>query len=120
MTMMTLRGQHDGSLSLTPEHLGPVEVRISVSQNTAHVWFGAQHADARAALAEALPRLREMFGDAGMTLGHADVSQQAPRQGSREGALTRVGVAQVDGVDVVDTTNQPAVRVALGLVDTYV
>jgi flagellar hook-length control protein FliK len=122
MTMMTLRGQHEGSLNLTPEHLGPVEVRISVSQNTANIWFGAQHADARAALAEALPRLREMFGAAGMTLGHAGVSQQAPRQGSREGELARVGVTQANGaVDVADPLGRPqARRIALGLVDTYV
>lgn len=120
LTLMSLRGQHEGSLTLTPEHLGPLEVRISVSHNTANVWFGAQHADARAALAEAMPRLRELFGNAGLTLGQSSVSQQAPRQGSRDGETPRVGATQAAGVDVVETTAPATRRVLLGLVDTYV
>lgn len=80
LVVMSARGQQEGSLTLSPEHLGPLEVRISVHQNTANVWFGAQHADTRAALTDALPRLRELFGDAGLSLGHAGVSEEAPRQ----------------------------------------
>src|SRR5690606_31118744 len=80
LVMMSTRGQHEGSLTLSPEHLGPLEVRISVQQTNAQVWFGAQHADTRAALAEALPRLREMFAEAGLSLGQAGVSQEAPRR----------------------------------------
>lgn len=84
IVLMTARGQQEGSLSLTPEHLGPVEVRISVIHNTASVWFSAQHADTRAALAEAMPRLREMFSDAGLALGQADVSHEPPRRHAAE------------------------------------
>ncbi len=80
LVVMSARGQQEGSLTLSPEHLGPLEVRISVHQSTANVWFGAQHADTRAALAEAMPRLRELFGEAGLSLGHAGVSEEAPRQ----------------------------------------
>lgn len=80
LVMMSTRGQHEGSLTLSPEHLGPLEVRISVQHNNAQVWFGAQHADTRAALAEALPRLREMFAEAGLSLGQAGVSHEAPRR----------------------------------------
>lgn len=80
LVQMSMRGQQEGSLTLTPEHMGPLEVRISMNQNTAHVWFGAQHADTRAVLAETLPRLREMFAEAGLSLGHAGVSQEAPGQ----------------------------------------
>jgi len=82
LVMMTTRGQNEGSLTLAPEHLGPLEVRISMQQNTANVWFGAQHAETRAALAEALPRLREMLADAGLSLGQSGVSHEAPRQGA--------------------------------------
>jgi flagellar hook-length control protein FliK len=78
LAMMTVRGQHEGSLTLTPEHLGPLEVRISVNQDTTNVWFGAQHADTRAALADAIPRLREMFAASGLALGQAGVSQDMP------------------------------------------
>jgi len=121
LTMMTLRGQHEGSLNLTPDHLGPVEVRISVNQNTANVWFGAQHADTRAAITEAMPRLRELLGDAGLTLGQSGVSQQAPRHGSRSGEAQRNGVDAPSGVaDGAAATPAIARRIALGLVDTYV
>jgi flagellar hook-length control protein FliK len=119
ITLMSLRGQHEGSLNLTPEHLGPLEVRISVNQDTANVWFGSQHADTRAALVDALPRLRELLADAGMMLGQANVSQQAPRQGARGGEAARNGVVARE-VEAADVVVSPATRrVALGLVDTY-
>jgi flagellar hook-length control protein FliK len=121
MVMMNLRGQHEGSLNLTPEHLGPLEVRVSVNQGTANVWFGAQHADTRAALAEALPRLRELFADAGLVLGHAGVSQEAPRQQARDAETARTaGTARADAVDGSELpARQAPRRVSLGLVDTY-
>ncbi|HWL63640.1 MAG TPA: flagellar hook-length control protein FliK [Steroidobacteraceae bacterium] len=86
LVVMSARGQQEGSLTLSPEHLGPLEVRISIHHNTANVWFGAQHADTRAALTEAMPRLRELFGDAGLSLGHAGVSEEAPRHSAATGA----------------------------------
>jgi flagellar hook-length control protein FliK len=120
--LMTLTGQHEGTLTLTPEHLGPVEVRVSVNQNSANVWFGAQHADTRAALTEALPRLRELFAGAGLALGSADVSQQAPGQRGQGAAAGRSSSADAaSGVDGLESVSRPAPRrLALGLVDTYV
>jgi flagellar hook-length control protein FliK len=121
LVLMSMRGQHEGSLSLTPEHLGPLEVRVSVSQNTANVWFGSQHADTRAALAEAMPRLRELMAGAGLTLGETGVSQHAPRQGSREGEPARISGARAgDVIEGLESASRPvARRIALGLVDTY-
>ncbi len=121
LMLMSLTGQHEGSLNLTPEHLGPLQVHVSVNQNTANVWFGAQHADTRAALADAMPRLRELLGSAGLMLGQAGVSHQAPRQGAREGAPAPVAAAQAaNAVDGLDPAARASVRrVALGLVDTY-
>jgi flagellar hook-length control protein FliK len=91
LLVMSVRGQQEGSLSLTPEHLGPLEVRISVSQDTTSIWFGAQHADTRAALTDALPRLREMFAASGLALGHAGVSHDMPRQDARRSEVQVVG-----------------------------
>jgi len=121
MVLMSLRGQHEGSLNLTPEHLGPLEVRISVNQGTANVWFGSQHADTRAALAEALPRLRELFADAGLMMGHAGVSQEAPRQSPRDGDAARFAAStQGNAIDDLDAAAPASTRrIALGLVDTY-
>src|SRR5690606_18028489 len=115
--MMTTRGQHEGSLRLAPEDLGPLEVRISVQQNTAHVWFGAQHADTRAALAEALPRLREMLADAGLSLGNAGVSHEAPgRDADRSMPLQRrLGPAATQAA----AAPQDVRRTVSGLLDLY-
>jgi flagellar hook-length control protein FliK len=117
---MSLHGQHEGSLNLTPEHLGPLEVRLSVNQGTASVWFGSQHADTRAALTEALPRLRELFADAGLQLGHAGVSHEAPRQETRDSEAARFAGSARGDMDGAETL-APVTRMALalGLVDTY-
>lgn len=119
LVMMTTRGQGEGSLTLAPEHLGPLEVRISMNQNTANVWFAAQHADTRAALAEALPRLRELLAESGLSLGHAGVSHEAPReQAAREQLQARDA-----GLDVVaagaETPAQAVRRAVSSLLDLY-
>lgn len=118
LVMMSTRGQQEGSLTLAPEHLGPLEVRITLQQNTASIWFGAQHADTRAALTEALPRLRELFADAGLSLGHAGVSQDAPRRELQEAAPQR---RSGDGAAIAgaETSPQPVRRALTGLLDLY-
>jgi flagellar hook-length control protein FliK len=117
LAMMSVRGQQEGSLSLTPEHLGPLEVRISVNQDSTNVWFGAQHADTRAALADAMPRLREMFATAGLELGHTGVSHEMPGQEARRGE------AAVSGATADSEPTEPvpvkAARVVTGLLDTW-
>jgi len=80
LTLMAERGQHSASLRLSPEHLGPLEIRIAIRDDQASVWFGAAHADTRAAIEHALPRLREMFAAQGMTLTDAGVSHEPPRE----------------------------------------
>lgn len=120
LVTMSLRGQQEGSLSLTPEHLGPLEVRISVSQDTTNVWFGAQHADTRAALTEALPRLREMFAASGLSLGQAGVSHDMPRQDARNSGEARgdAGALRAESTDVAAVA-APTRRVRSGLLDAW-
>lgn len=119
LVMMTTRGQGEGSLTLAPEHLGPLEVRISMNQNTANVWFGAQHADTRAALAEALPRLRELLAESGLSLGHAGVSHEAPReQAGREPVQARHAGSEVLAASA-ETPAQAVRRAVSSLLDLY-
>lgn len=119
LIVMSSRGQHEGSLTLSPEHLGPLEVRITVSQQTTHILFGAQQAETRAALAEALPRLREMFAEAGLSLGHAGISQEAPRQDTREADASRVSPHDEGGAESGETVRKAAHRIGSGLLDLY-
>jgi len=112
--LLVERGVSSATLRLAPEHLGPIEIRIDVVEDKANVWFGATHADTRAALADALPRLRDMLAGSGMLLGDAGVRQDAPG-GSRDHALQSPSACgQPESVE------PERVHVArIGLVDAY-
>ena len=118
ITWMAHQGVQSASLQMTPEHMGPVEVKISVQDGSATVSINAAHADTRAALEQALPRLREMFSTQGMTLTDASVSQQFSRGQAQKQGIKAVG--SVGGAS--DEASSPVVSVTsarLGLVDTY-
>jgi flagellar hook-length control protein FliK len=119
ITWMANQGVQSASLQLSPEHLGPVAVHISVQDGSASVAFNANHADTRAALEKALPQLREMFATQGLTLTDASVSQQSPRGQPQKQAVAAIGA--IGGVSSEESTS-PLAAVAstrLGLVDTY-
>ena len=104
------------TLRLTPEHLGPVDVRIDIEDSQVNVSFGAAHSDTRAALELALPRLREVLAGAGLTLGEASV-QQHMRRGSQnrsDGARAATDAADQSAVAMI------SVRRMLGVIDEYV
>jgi flagellar hook-length control protein FliK len=117
LTWMTQNGLETGSLRVSPEHLGPVEVKISVQNGDASVWFGATHPDTRAALEQALPRLREMFASQGMTLSDSGVSRESPRNQTK--SQTPQSISAMSAVGSADVSTAAAVRMSLGLVDTY-
>lgn len=119
LVLMSMRGQQEGSLTLTPEHLGPLEVQISVNKDTANVWFGAQHADTRSALTDAMPRLRELLAASGLSLGQSGVSEQAPRRTAGESASSRGGgvAAELNGAAEIVAAGWHPLRT--GLIDTY-
>lgn len=62
-------------LRVTPAHLGPIDVHISVHNDQASVAFSAQHVLTREHLEAAIPRLREMLGSSGLNLANVNVSQ---------------------------------------------
>jgi len=119
LVLMSVRGQQQGSLTLTPEHLGPMEVQISVNKDTANVWFGAQHADTRAALVDAMPRLRELLASSGLSLGQSGVSEQAPREAFPAPASHRGSDPLALDVEQGETSATAWRRWNPGLLDTY-
>jgi flagellar hook-length control protein FliK len=116
LTTMTEQGRHAASLRLSPEHLGPLEIRISIRDDQASVWFGAAHADTRAAIEHALPRLRDMFEAQGMSLADAGVFHEAPREQPHCQANKASADSHTSSAD--EPTSIP-VRVNIGLVDAY-
>jgi flagellar hook-length control protein FliK len=107
------QGVQSATLRLNPEHMGPVDVRLSLSDSQVTVNFSAASAETRAALEQSLPRLREMLAGAGLSLGEAQVQQQM-RQGSQNGSHSTGGAADTDVRDSLVRVPQ-----RLGLVDEY-
>jgi flagellar hook-length control protein FliK len=113
--MMSESGHHTASLKLSPEHLGPLEISITVRDDKASVWFGAAHADTRAAIETALPRLREMFEAQGLSLADAGVFREPPREQQVVKNTTTSG-GQGEATEEVTAVST---RARLGLVDAY-
>jgi flagellar hook-length control protein FliK len=116
LTMMVEQGKHTASLRLSPEHLGPLEIQISMNDDQASVYFGAAHADTRAALENALPKLREMFAAQGLSLADAGVHREPPRQQPNPAAQS---TSSSDFTAEGGEQTVAAAHVRLGLLDTY-
>lgn len=67
-------------IRLNPPHLGPLEVRINMTEEGASVTFSSQHGAVRETVEAALPKLREMLEEQGINLANADVSEQSVAQ----------------------------------------
>lgn len=87
------------SLTLNPPDLGPVQVVLNVNNDQATVAFGSATPEVRAALENAMPRLREMLGEAGVTLTDASVSANLPdpRQADTGGGARQGGGGSESG-----------------------
>jgi flagellar hook-length control protein FliK len=109
---MATQGREAATLTLSPDHLGPVEVRISMQDGQASVWFGAQNADTRSALEQALPRLRDLFSAQGLSLADSGVFREAPRQQQSQAFS---GGAQADEISGVT----PVAKRGNGILDLY-
>ncbi len=125
MVWMVKRDIQQAELRLNPKHLGPVEVRIEVRNEQANITFSAHHAVTRDALEAAVPRLREMLGDAGLTLANADVSQQQPGRGQqqegesrRQGSHSAMNGVESHGVEEMLTIRGTAYG-GSGLIDIF-
>lgn len=119
ITWLANQGIQSATLQLSPEHLGPVNVHISVQDGSATVSFNAAHADTRTALEQALPRLREMFSTQGLTLTDASVSHQSPRGQPQKHAISSIGAIGGASDDSNATSITSVASTRLGLLDTY-
>lgn len=121
-------GEQSATLTLNPPDLGPLQVVLSVSNDQASVAFTAAQPEVREALEQALPKLRETMGDAGITLGDASVSagsqeqQQTFEQMAQASRGRGVANGQNNNSDAGDSGEQhahQARRGVLGAVDTF-
>lgn len=121
VTWMAHQGIESASLQLSPEHLGPMQVTISVRDGQASVWFGAAQPDTRAALQQSLPQLRQLFASQGLTLSDAGVSRESPRgQDRQKSTRTGASIAAVSAVNLDSSSGNASSPSSVSLVDTYV
>lgn len=110
-------------LNLNPPELGPLEVRIVLDGDKAHVHFASAHAQVRDALESALPRLRELLGEAGIQLldaGVRDAWSGTPRSTRADAEWAFGAEGDELAVAAADHSRRAAARIAEGLLDLYV
>lgn len=125
---MAAGGEQSATMELNPPDLGPLQVVLSVSKDQATAAFTSAAPEVRQALEAALPKLREMMGEAGIQLGNATVSagtsdqnnsSQASSSGSgQRGVQGRNGAAGSDGADAPPATATVR-RLPNSAVDTF-
>jgi flagellar hook-length control protein FliK len=122
LTWMAGERHQIAEVRLNPPELGPLQIVLHLGGddgNQASVSFSSPHADVRAALETALPRLREMLAESGISLGQANVNAEAFRDGGGERQPASGGNA-VPGAAVSGSHALPAaVRGGTGLVDIF-
>lgn len=122
LVMMVSSKLKSAEIHLNPKDLGPVEVRIRMHEDKAHVVFTSQVAQTREVLEQSVPRLREMLDQNGVALGNVDVQDHGARhsrhqQEASDGSRGRDG-ATAGSADSTEENNLQPVR-AVGLVDYY-
>lgn len=122
VTLMANGKLGNAEIRLTPAELGPLKIRLDIDDGVANVSFQSQHPLTRDALEQALPRLRELLAENGLTLGQADVGDDGNQQKSRE-AMTDARAVRGSGRDDAGfedpDVGRPVRRIADGLVDTF-
>ena len=121
--------QQSASLTLNPPDLGPLQVVLNVNNSQANATFIAAQPEVRQALEAALPKLRDMLGEAGIQLGQASVNSGTPNQQGgfeQQGSQAARGHGQYGSRDTAGAEEQARVgRVqpassGQGLVDVLV
>lgn len=129
VTWMVNGTQQSATLTLNPPELGPLQIVLNLTPTHADASFIASQPEVRQALEAALPKLRDMLGEAGIELGQASVSSGSPdasgqfRQNAQPGkrSLHASLHATAEATPSLAITSPLAGGSAgLGLIDTFV
>ena len=122
LVWMAGHGQQVAQLHLNPPDLGPLKITLTLNHDQASAQFVCAHAAVREAIETAMPRLREMLADSGITLGNTNVSNDAFREQAQPQHEPRAyplppTAAAADAGTI--TRGERALRRRHGLVDTF-
>lgn len=124
VTWMVTQQLQVAQLQLNPPNLGPMEVMLTVGNGPdpqTRIEFTSPHLVVREAIQAALPHLREMMADNGISLGSATVSADSFQQQAQAGRQDHASARSAG--DMPQATSElvarAATRVHTGLVDTF-
>ncbi|MFZ2973798.1 MAG: flagellar hook-length control protein FliK [Ferribacterium limneticum] len=118
--------QQVAQININPPQLGPIQITISINGDQTTAAFASSHPEVRQAIQDSLPQLREMFANAGISLGQANVGSQLPSQ-NREAAYQFANEARTTGENAIlspdsHASSNPAgipIQRGRGLVDLF-
>ena len=128
LVFMAKGGDHSATLTLNPPDLGPLQIVLNVSNDQASVAFTASQPEVRQALEQAMSKLRDSMGEAGIQLGEASVSEGSQEQqqafaemaaAQRGRAAGQGGAGQDEHAGQAERPAHQARRAILGAVDTF-
>ncbi|NDU85631.1 MAG: hypothetical protein G3H99_03355 [Ferrovum sp.] len=126
VTWMVSQSQQTAELQINPPDLGPLKIVVQVTGAQANAFFTSPHAAVRDAVQQALPQLRDMLANSGLSLGQATVSDQGSgarsgSQGQNPGSHNLSAVNRVLEVSSGQQALGAPMRISgLGLIDTFV
>lgn len=120
---MARNDQQQAQLSLSPAHLGPLQITLNLEANKASAMFVAATPEVQQAIEDAMPRLREMLAGAGISLGQTSVGTQS-QQEQQSASQDNRSLSQESGDKAIlgaDSNTLPPVasRQGLGMVDLF-
>jgi len=119
LQMLVGQNVQTAEIRLDPPELGALDIKIKVTNDIATVNINSPHSQVREALETAVPRLREMFAESGVSLGDVNVGQEsfANQQNSDEEETGRGQIADSDFGDEPITVSRKIVSDSL--LDAY-
>jgi len=100
-------------IRLDPPEMGSMQIRIRSDAEQAHINFVIQNQQAKEALEQSMPRLREMLAQQGLELGESTISYGQSGGESPEQGEHRSQVALVDKEAINDDVQELTDNIAL-------
>ncbi|MGB3620947.1 MAG: flagellar hook-length control protein FliK [Ketobacter sp.] len=120
LMMMVSSKIQSAQIQVSPGDMGPIDVKVSMQKDQAHVVFTSQVAQTRDVLEQALPKLREMLDQNGIEMGNADVRDQGTHQsGQRQDRQQQGRSEHQESVAAADTGVERVSVQQVGIVDYY-
>ena len=117
------QGGGEVKINLHPAELGRMSITVVTEGLDTRVAFVVETPQARQAVENALPRLRDMMDDAGLSLADSDVSEHRNSENPHDQTDSKGGAAVTTANDVDTPLETMTLSVSMDpsrLVDTYI